>query len=178
MMTDSPIPASGAGWTRGRVVFLGVSGAVVLGIVFSTHEVLLPFLLAIITAYVLTPAVAFCERYRVPRGAAIILVYAVTIGILYCVIAAIAPRIVVETQGFARESPAMVRRLVSEWAPMFEQRVRAVLDQVGEPPPEPADTAPALQVVKEADGSFSVRLASGVDVVQEGPKLWRLKPAC
>jgi len=176
MMTDSPVPASGGGWTRGRVVFLAVSGAVVLGIVVWTHEVLLPFLLAIITAYVLTPAVAFCERYRVPRGVAIIVVYALTIGVLYGVVAAIAPRIVVETQGFARESPAMVRRLVAEWAPMFERRVREVLDQVGEPAPEPAETAPALQVVKEPDGSFSVRLAAGVDVVQEGPKLWRLKP--
>jgi predicted PurR-regulated permease PerM len=177
MMTDSPIPASASGWSRGRIVFLAVSGAVALGILAFTHEVLLPFLLAIITAYVLTPAVAFCERYRVPRGIAIIVVYALTIGILYGVIATIAPRIVSETTGFARESPAMVRRLVSEWAPMFERRVREVLDQVGEPAPEPAETAPALQITKEPDGTFSVRLAGGMDVVQEGPKVWRLKPA-
>jgi predicted PurR-regulated permease PerM len=177
MMTDSPIPASGTGWSRSRITFLAVSGLVVAALVVATREVLLPFLLAMLTAYVLTPAVAACERFRVPRGIAIILVYAITIGTLYGVVATIAPRIFAETQGFAKESPAMVRRLVAQWAPMFERRIREVLDQVGEPPPEPADTAPALQVTKEPDGSLSVRLAAGLDVVQEGPKVWRLKPA-
>src|SRR4051812_12942654 len=112
MMTDSPIPPSGSGWTRARIVFLAVSGACVAAIVVGTSEVLLPFLLAIITAYVLTPAVAFCERWRAPRGASILIVYALTIGTLYGAVATIAPRIASETQGFARESPAMVRRLV------------------------------------------------------------------
>jgi predicted PurR-regulated permease PerM len=177
MMTDSPIPASGSGWTRGRVVFLAVSGAVVAVILACTHEVILPFLLALITAYVLTPAVTMCERFRLPRSASILVVYAVTLGLLYGALAMIAPRLFADTQNFARDSPAMVRRLASEWAPMFERRVREVLDQVGEPAPEPADSAPALQIQKEADGSFSIRLAGGVDIVQEGPKLWRLKPA-
>src|ERR1700742_2078689 len=162
MMTDSPIPASGSGWTRGRVVFLALSGVIMVGILVWTHEVLLPFLLAMLTAYVLTPAVALCERFRLPRSASILLVYAVTIGLLYGAVATIAPRLFADTQSFVRESPAMVRRLVAEWAPMFERRVRDVLDQVGEPAPEPADTAPALQVTREVDGSFSVRLAGGV----------------
>jgi predicted PurR-regulated permease PerM len=176
MMTDSPIPASGSGWTRGRVVFLAVSGFIAVAILLFTREVLLPFLLAIITAYVLTPAVALCERLRLPRGIAIIVVYALTIGTLYGGVATIAPRIYAETEGFARETPAMMRRLVAQWAPMFERRVRELFDQVGEPAPEPSESAPALQIVHEPDGSFSVRLAGGVDVVQEGPKVWRLKP--
>ena len=175
MMTDSPI-SGGGGWTRSRIAFLSVSGVLVLVFLVCTHEVLLPFLLAGLTAYVLTPAVGFCERWRVPRALSILLVYAVTLGALYSGVAMIAPRIFTETQNLAREAPSMVRRLVTQWAPMLEHRIRGVLDQVGEPAPEPADSAPALQVVKEADGSFSVRLAGGVDLVQEGPKVWRLKP--
>jgi predicted PurR-regulated permease PerM len=177
MMTESPMPASASGWTRGRVVFLAVSGAATVALLIATHEVLLPFLLAGLTAYVLTPAVGFCERLRVPRSLAILLVYALTIGALYSAIAAIAPRLVTEAQNLAREAPSMARRLAAQWAPMLEHRVREVLDQVGEPAPEPAEAAPALQVIKEADGTVSVRLAAGVDIVQDGPKLWRLKPA-
>src|SRR5262245_38496463 len=106
MMTDSPIPASGSGWTRGRIVFLAVSGAAVTLVLFLTREILLPFLLAGLTAYVLTPAVSACERrLRLPRGLAIILVYAITIGTLYGVSAAILPRIYAETQNFVRETP-------------------------------------------------------------------------
>ncbi|HEX7669353.1 MAG TPA: AI-2E family transporter, partial [Polyangiaceae bacterium] len=36
--------------------------------------------------------------------------------------------------------------------------------------------APAFQVEKGPDGQLSVRLGAGVDIVQEGPKLWRLRP--
>jgi predicted PurR-regulated permease PerM len=176
MMTDSPIPASGAGWTRGRIAFLSVSGAAAIAVLVCTSEVLLPFMLAGITAYVLTPAVGFCERFRIPRGAAILLVYAITIGALYAGVAAIAPRMLAEGQNFAHEAPAMARRLAAQWAPMLERRMRSVLDQVGDPAPEPAEAAPALEIVKEPDGTVSVRLASGVDIVQEGPKLWRLRP--
>jgi predicted PurR-regulated permease PerM len=176
MMSDSPIPLSGAGWTRSRVVFLSVSAAVVVAILVSTSEVLLPFLLAIITAYVLTPAVGFCERLRIPRGTSILLVYAISIGMLYAGVATIAPRIYAETQSLAREAPAMVRRLVAQTAPILERRAREVLDQVGEPAPEPAEAAPALQVITEPNGTVSVRLTGGVDIVQEGPKLWRLRP--
>ncbi|HVU01222.1 MAG TPA: AI-2E family transporter [Polyangiaceae bacterium] len=178
MMTDSPIPASGSGtgWTRSRVVFLAVSGVLALGVLVLTSEILLPFLLAVLTAYVLTPAVALCEkRLRLPRGLSIILVYAVTIGALYSTGAAIFPRIFTEMQSFVRETPAMARRLAAQWAPMIERRTRDVFDQVGDAPPEPADSAAAFQVEKAPDGTVSVKLGAGVDIVQEGPKLWRLR---
>jgi predicted PurR-regulated permease PerM len=176
MMTDSPVPMSGSGWTRGRIVFLSVSAAIALVVLVSTQEILLPFALAGITAYVLTPAVALCERkLRAPRGLSIILVYAVSIGLLYAAIAAIAPRLYTEGQNFTREAPAMARRLMATWAPVVERRAREVLDQVGEPTTEPSEPTPAFEVSKEVDGTVSVRLGAGVDIVQEGPKVWRVK---
>lgn len=176
MTTDSPLPASSSGWTRGRVVFLAISGAVVLAILVWTSDVLLPFCLAALTAYVLTPAVAACERLRMPRGLSIIVVYALTIGSLYFAVAAIAPRIYVEGQGFLRESPAMVRRVVAQWSPMIERHVRRVFDEVGEPESELQGSLPALQLVHEPDGTLSARVGAGVDIEQEGPKLWRVRP--
>lgn len=175
MMTDSPIPVSGTGWTRSRIVFLAVSGVALVALFVWTSEVLLPFILALITAYVLTPAVALCERMKLPRALSIIVVYAVTLGSLYTGVAAIAPRLFAETQSLVIESPNMLRKLVAQWTPMVERRARQALDQVGEQPPEPAESSPAFHIVKEADGSTSIRIGSGVDIVQEGPKIWRVK---
>jgi predicted PurR-regulated permease PerM len=177
MMTDSPIPANGSGWTRGRIVFLAVSGVATLAVLVSTSEILLPFLLAALTAYVLMPAVSFCQRrLRLPRGVSILVVYAVTIGMLYATGAMILPRIYTEMQNFVRESPAMARRLAAQWAPMLERRARDVFDEVGDVEVEPTEKAPAFQIEKGADGTLSVRLGAGVDIAQEGPKLWRLRP--
>jgi predicted PurR-regulated permease PerM len=175
MITDSPIPASGTGWTRSRIVFLAVSGAALVALLVWTSEVLLPFILALITAYVLTPAVALCERLKAPRAVSIIVVYTVTLGSLYMGVAAIAPRLWAETENLARETPAMLRKLAAQWGPMVERRARMALNQVGEPPPEPVESAPAFNFVKEADGSTSIRVGAGVDLAQEGPKLWRIK---
>ena len=41
---------TGGGWTRGRVVFLAISAALVLLVLLWAHEVLLPFMLALIIA--------------------------------------------------------------------------------------------------------------------------------
>ena len=46
------------------------------------HAVILPFVLALVIAYLLTPLVAWVEKKRVPRAAAIILVYVVVLGTL------------------------------------------------------------------------------------------------
>ncbi len=74
-------------------MFLAISAALVVAYVFWASEVLLPFFLGLIIAYVLTPLVARCERARVPRPAAILLVYGVTLSLIYFSLAAIAPRI-------------------------------------------------------------------------------------
>src|ERR1044071_4240552 len=103
MITDSPMPSSGTGWTRSRVIFLSVSGVALVALFVWTSEVLLPFILALITAYVLTPAVALCERMKIRRALSVIIVYAVTLGSLYTGIATIAPRLAAEMQNLARE---------------------------------------------------------------------------
>ena len=92
-LLDTPSPFSGSGWSRRRIAFLALSALAVLGILAWASEVLLPFILAIIIAYVLTPLVEACERLKIPRSVSILIVYVVTLSTLYMAIAAMAPRI-------------------------------------------------------------------------------------
>lgn len=164
------------GWNRPRVVFLAVSAGAVLALLWWASSVLLPFILAIIIAYVLTPLVAICERVRIPRSLSIVLVYVVTLGTLYLSIAGMAPRLYDEAAKLARDTPTLTRTLTKVWAPKVEVWVRGLLDKMEGDKPDPKPPGPALEVTKRDDGSFAVELGSGVDIVQEGPKRWRIVP--
>lgn len=171
---DEPVLAGG--WNRRRLTFLGVSLVAVATLLVSVREVLLPFILALIIAFVLTPLVALCERVRVPRAVAIILVYVVTLGGIYLSVAAMAPRLYEEAATLARDAPSIGRELNSKWAPRAETWVRGLIDRMEPHPKEPEERQPAFSVTKKDDGSFAVDLGSGVDIVQDGPRRWRVTP--
>ncbi len=170
---------TGGGWTRGRVVFLAVSGTLVLALLIWAREVLLPFLLALIIAYVLTPFVALAERARVPRAAAILIVYAITLTGIYSSIALIAPRIQDEVQKLIGDAPTLASELSTTWAPKAELWVQSLLDRAHVmPAPAPsASAAPAIEIAHEPDGSLRVDIGAGIDVIQHGPGHWRIGPA-
>lgn len=170
---------TGGGWTRGRVVFLAVSGAFTLGVLLWAHEVMLPFLLALIIAYVLTPLVAWAERRRVPRGAAILLVYAITLSGLYFSVALIAPRIQQETQKLVSDAPALANELSTTVAPKVEAWVQGMLDRahMTPAPQPPGPAAPAIQIAQQPDGTLRVDIGAGLDVIQHGPGHWRVGAA-
>ena len=174
--TRDPILRPG-GWTRERIVFLGVSAALVLALLVWAREVLLPFVLALVIAYVLTPLVAACERIRIPRAAAILVVYTVTLNVLYLTFALIAPRIFSEAQTLIADTPAMTRELSTNYAPRAEAWVQNMLDKAHVTPSVPkAPPGPAIEVVHQADGSFAVNIGAGVEVVQHGPGHWHIGP--
>jgi predicted PurR-regulated permease PerM len=157
-------------------VFLAISAAVVLAVLVWAREVLLPFILALIIAYVLTPLVARCERLRVPRAAAILLVYAVSIGSIYVGAAVTFPRIYVEGVKLMRDAPELVQQLSTEWGPRAEAWLSGILPGHKELVP-PATPPPAVEVRHEPDGSYSIQVGTGIDVVQRGPGHWRVGPA-
>jgi predicted PurR-regulated permease PerM len=164
-------------WGRQRIIFLAASALFIVAAIWFTREVVLPFVLAIIIAYVLTPLVAWCERRRVPRATSIILVYVVTLSALAGSVSLIAPRIYQETLGLTRESPEIARRLANQWGPVIEERIERFIDRASGPnaaPPEPAPTT-ALEVVRREDGSVGISVGAGVDIIQEGPKHWRVR---
>src|SRR5690348_13840718 len=85
------------GWTRARVVFLSISGGLAVLLLLLVREVLLPFMLAAIIAYVLTPLVTWGEtRTRLSRPLSIAFVYAIVLGTLGLFVAILAPMLVRE----------------------------------------------------------------------------------
>lgn len=163
------------GWTRQRVVFLAISGVVVTALLIWAREVLLPFIMALIIAYVLAPLVERVERWRVPRAAAILIVYAITLGSIYLSIAAIAPRIYVETAKFMREAPSLADKFSGQYGPQLEGWVEGFRSR-SRPKKPLLEEPPALSVVTKPDGSVELRVGSGVEVVQQGPGHWRVGP--
>lgn len=64
----------------GKIAILVALGLLVLGLAYYLRAVFLPFLVALLLAYVLNPAILFLERRRVPRMASIAAVYLVLLG--------------------------------------------------------------------------------------------------
>src|SRR5579864_495024 len=100
-----------------RPLFLGASTALATAVVVAAHDVMLPFVLAVLIAYVLTPLVAAVERRRVPRPAAVLVVYAAVIGSLAVFVQGVAPRIALEFRNLRGELPALATEATQKWAP-------------------------------------------------------------
>jgi predicted PurR-regulated permease PerM len=157
-------------------VFLTVSSAVIAVLLILVREVLLPFILALVIAYVLAPLVERVERFRVPRAAAILIVYFVTLGTIYLSIASIAPRIYTETATFMRDAPSLADKLQGEYGPQLEQWVEGVRSRSRPKTPAAVEDPAAVSIVNKPDGSVEFRVGSGVEVVQQGPGHWRVGP--
>jgi predicted PurR-regulated permease PerM len=182
---------SGAGSPRRRTIFLAVSAVCVGALLVAARQVLLPFVLALVVAYVLTPAVRRVEaRARVPRWAAILLVYAATLGSIGGFFALIVPRLVIEGQGLAAEWPRLTATARSSWLPSIDARLSAWSGHPAPPvapdttsapelsaAPSPSiDDKPApLRLVVQPDGSFDVRIAEGVQLRERRDGVWQVE---
>ncbi len=168
--------------------FLGLSALVVVAVLIAAREILLPFILALVIAYVFTPSVLWLQRRGMPRRVAIVGIYAAMLGTLYGFGAFIAPRIAVEARALGREVPKIVRQVETEVLPAWEAKLRALSS--GEPveheaesassappssaapgqpaaavaPPQGDEQKPAISVSTNADGSFDVEIGSGLEV--------------
>jgi predicted PurR-regulated permease PerM len=157
-------------------VFLTVSAILLLVVLWLAGTAVLPFVLAAIIAYVLTPLVALCERIRIPRALSILIVYSVTFALIYVSIAMIAPRIYVETMKLARDAPALTREVSRKWGPRIDAWLQGIRGRTEPPKPE-APPPPAFEVIKRADdGGYNVELRGGVDVIRESETHWRIVP--
>lgn len=182
---------SGAGSPRQRTIFLAVSAACVIAVIVAARQVLLPFVLALVVAYVLTPAVRRVERARVPRWAAILLVYAVTLGLFGGFVAQIVPRLVTEGRGLAAEWPRLTATARAQWLPTIDAKLSDWSGQprvsvAPEPTPAPSPEAPApaldekpppFRLVYQPDGSYDVRVAEGVQFREKRDGVWQIEQA-
>ena len=158
---------------RRHSIFLGASALVALLVLVAARSVLLPFVLALVIAYVLTPAVAWVERKRVPRSLAIILVYVVVLGTFWIFVRLSAPRVAHEVASFRRELPVISKTIKTEWVPEIQQRLRALGLGGAGPAPAPErperdrdgdgqEDPPAIVARPRPDGSFAIELEGSV----------------
>lgn len=158
------------------MIFLSVSALLTLLLLVLVSEVLLPFVLAIVIAYVLAPLVTWGQKkLRLPGGLTIVLVYTLVLGTLSLMIIGLSPRLYEETVRLAREGPALIRDAAKKYGPSIESGVNAYLADPGAPK-RTKSPRPALVVEPREDGSFSVELGRGVDIVQDSESRWRIVP--
>jgi predicted PurR-regulated permease PerM len=187
-----------------RRVFL--FGFLILAIVvlIIARAVLLPFLFAIVVAYVLSPVVEWGERRRpfgrkLPRWAVVVVLYVCLIGGTVTMIVFSVPRLASELTRLAREVPRIAAQARDEWIPVVEERVREVsvrylgpleAGQAGQPAnvgpqdrrvearphilAEPDNDPGAIQI-RQNNGGYEVVLpAHGIRVVPEGENAYRI----
>jgi predicted PurR-regulated permease PerM len=161
---------------KARIVFLSVWAAITVVVLLAAREILLPFILALVVAYVLAPAVRLVEQRRVPRWTAVILVYVVTIGGTYASMAAMAPRLGAEMRGLFRELPAIGATIRDEHVPAIRHWLSNLTGVSQPPPPEPlAGPTGSLRISPQKDGSYEVSVGSGIELHQVAEGRWRVE---
>jgi len=174
-----------------RKWFLFITFAAVLAILIAAREVLLPFILALVIAYVFTPGVLAIERRGVPRWVAIVGIYVLTLGSIYGFGALAAGRIAAEGRALVREVPKLLKHLQEEVIPEWETKLRGLSESAAEAGPQPPPTTsssvkppllapdeqkPALTITPNADG-YDVELGSGVELTPTDSGGWKVEAA-
>jgi predicted PurR-regulated permease PerM len=163
---------------RRHTLFLLGSAAVVGAILVLAQSVLLPFVLALVIAYLLTPLVAWVETRRIPRAAAIVLVYVVVLGTLGVFVRVTAPRVGQELASLRRELPALGQTVRTRWVPAVQQRLRDAgfgpETKTMEPPAPPtaveareaasSDVPGTIVARPRPDGAFGIELNGPLSV--------------
>ena len=142
-MTESAPPPDRR--RRNRFLFLAISAICAAAIILVANEVLLPFVLGLVVAYILLPAVLRVERLGVPRWGAILIVYAITLGVVGGFIATIVPSLVSEGRALSQDLPRQ-------------------LDEAED----------KILILKRDDGGYELRVGSEVEVRQHGEGVWRV----
>jgi predicted PurR-regulated permease PerM len=161
-------------------------------VVYTFREVALPFLFAILVAYILSPLVDRFERLKIrgrpfPRGAAVIILYINIIAVLSIFIGYFIPKLSGDFARMFRETPQLIARVNQEWVPKvgswIDQRFASEDDDDAAEPDDDAETVdgqPAPRVDHRRDrnsiiieplpdGRLRVDLQSVKLDVQPGP---------
>lgn len=157
-----------------KPILLALSGALLALVVALAHDVMTPFVMGLVLAYVLTPAVSLVERARVPRGWAIVLVYVVVLGSLGLFVRLAAPRVGQEIGNLGREMRNNAQVARTEWIPVAQQRLQD-LGLAGHDPDE-AQRQPAIVVKPRPDGTYAIDVKRGVVIQPKGQDSWLVAP--
>ena len=109
------------GWLRRFAKLWGFALFCVF-VVYTFREVALPFLFAVLVAYILAPLVDRFARLKIrgkpfPRGLAVIILYINIIALLSIFISYFIPKLSSDFARMFREAPQMIRRVNRQWVP-------------------------------------------------------------
>ena len=158
-----------------RTTFLAISATLAVALIIASRAILLPFILALVVAYVFTPSVVWMEkRVRLPRFAAVLLVYAIALGANGGFIALIVPRLGAEVTALRTEWPKLKQEMRERWLPAIDAKVAGIAP----PPPgadePPEETKPPIRVQKRDDGSFDVLISEDVRFREVDEGVWQV----
>jgi predicted PurR-regulated permease PerM len=179
---ESPaaLPENGPGSGVRRTVFLSVAGAVLAIVLFLFREVLAPFMVALVVAYVFAPVVEAMQKLRVagramPRWVAVLVLYLALLGTMATVLGLGVPILVREVQRLAHDAPRAIESARAEWLPAIDARLRSISSSIGTPDedaPVEEGTAPGapartLRVVPMDGGGYEILLPDDGIVVEQ-----------
>lgn len=173
---------------RARRLFLTISAVLAVTTLLVANDVLLPFVLGVVVAYILLPLVLRIERLRVPRFVAVLMVYAGVLGAIAGFIALIVPSLIKEGRALQRELPARVAEAEEKWSPILDEKLKAWKGgETPDPTPDTADeatkapegaqpspNAPIL-IEQRADGAYEVKISDQVVFHRVGEDRWKLE---
>ncbi len=139
-------------------------------IVFLFREVVLPFLFAILVAYILAPVVERFSRLRVggkpfPRAAAVIILYVNIIAALSLFIGYFVPKLSGDFARLFREAPQLFARVNREWLP----RAGAWVDQHFGPESTPGDATPGTEDAVSTPGPTPILVPPHAVMLEPAP---------
>jgi predicted PurR-regulated permease PerM len=169
------------GWGRRTAKLWGFLAFCIL-VLFLARHVVLPFIFALLVAYIFAPVVNRMSRSkdgrnRMPRGLAIIICYILLLAAIGTFMLALLPRIYKDLSRLGKEAPSMYQRINDEWVPELASWLEERFPTL-KPPPQEKVEAPVVADVPLPpgttfimtplpDGRMAVQLQpSGVEITQ------------
>ena len=177
------------GWARRFAKLWGFLIFCIGVLVFARH-VILPFIFALLLAFILAPAVRWLSTRadggrRMPIAAAIGFCYVVLLGMIALFIGALIPRLSHDVATIGREAPRLYAQFNDTWAPQIATWLESRLPSLATPqpvveaPPSALPVPPGTQLLVQplADGRFAIQLdPSGFELHQNPDGTIRVKP--
>ncbi len=132
----SALPENGPGSRVRRTVFLSITGAALLAVLVAFREVLAPFMVALVVAYVFAPLVDRMQKTKIagralPRWGAVLVLYLGLLGAMAATLAFAVPLLARNVEHLARDAPRALAEARDEWLPAIDARMRSISSSIG-----------------------------------------------
>ncbi len=172
--TKPPRTQSAFGWLRRSAKLWGFLGFCIL-VVILTRQVVIPFVFALLVAYILAPLVRKLSvkadgTPRMHKGIAIVLCYIVFLAGIGGFLAALLPRLSADLARIGNEAPELYAQLNEEWTPQVASWIeKRFPSQPENTAPEDTATVPdvplppgtGLVLTPLPDGRYAIQVESG-----------------